>query len=59
MPLNGIIQVTSVGLIGTIETIIGDKVIKANNTTPESYILQSYFAQMVEAGLDAVVMEVS
>ena len=48
-----------VGLVGTIETIIGEKHIPALNTTPESYILQSYFAQMVEAGLDAVVMEVS
>ncbi|MEE0264227.1 MAG: UDP-N-acetylmuramoyl-L-alanyl-D-glutamate--2,6-diaminopimelate ligase [Acutalibacteraceae bacterium] len=47
------------GLVGTIETIIGDKVIKANNTTPESYILQDYFSQMVEAGCDCVVMEVS
>ncbi len=48
-----------VGLVGTIETIIGDKHIPANNTTPESYVLQEYFAQMVKAGLDAVVMEVS
>lgn len=48
-----------VGLIGTIETIIGDEHIKANNTTPESYLLQSYFARMVEAGCDMVVMEVS
>lgn len=48
-----------VGLIGTIEVIIGEKRIHANNTTPESYMLQEYFAQMVEAGLDAVVMEVS
>ncbi len=48
-----------VGLVGTIETIIGDKKIPALNTTPESYILQEYFAQMVEAGCDAVVMEVS
>lgn len=47
------------GLVGTIETIIGDKVIKANNTTPESYILQDYFSQMVKAGCDCVVMEVS
>jgi len=47
------------GLVGTIETIIGDRVIKANNTTPESYILQDYFNQMVEAGCDCVVMEVS
>lgn len=48
-----------VGLIGTIEAIIGDKVIPAANTTPESYIVQQYFAQMVEAGCDSVVMEVS
>ena len=48
-----------VGLIGTIETIIGDRHIPAANTTPESYTLQQYFAEMVEAGLDAVVMEVS
>lgn len=47
------------GLIGTIETIIGNEVIKANNTTPESYILQEYFAKMVLAGCDCVVMEVS
>lgn len=48
-----------VGLIGTIEAIIGDKVIPANNTTPESYIVQDYFHQMVEAGCQCVVMEVS
>lgn len=48
-----------VGLIGTIETIIGDKVIPADNTTPESYILQKYFAQMVEEGCECVVMEAS
>ena len=48
-----------VGLIGTIEAIIGDKTIPSNNTTPESYTIQKYFAQMVEAGCDCVVMEVS
>lgn len=48
-----------VGLVGTIETIIGDVRIPALNTTPESYILQEYFAKMVEEGCDAVVMEVS
>lgn len=47
------------GLIGTIETVIGDKVIPAENTTPESYILQKTFYDMVEAGCQAVVMEVS
>ena len=48
-----------VGLVGTIEIIIGEEHIPAANTTPESYILQEYFGRMVEAGLDAVVMEVS
>jgi UDP-N-acetylmuramoyl-L-alanyl-D-glutamate--2,6-diaminopimelate ligase len=48
-----------VGLIGTIETIIGDTHIPANNTTPESYILQETFAEMVKEGCQAVVMEVS
>ena len=48
-----------VGLIGTIEAIIGDKSIPANNTTPESYTIHQYFAEMVEAGCDCVVMEVS
>ena len=48
-----------VGLVGTIEIIIGDTHIHAENTTPESYLLQEYFAKMVEAGLDTVVMEVS
>lgn len=48
-----------VGLVGTIEVIIGKERIHAGNTTPESYALQEYFARMVEAGMDAVVMEVS
>lgn len=47
------------GLIGTIETIIGEEHTPANNTTPESYILQETFAKMVDAGCKCVVMEVS
>ena len=47
------------GLIGTIETIIGDKKIPASNTTPESYVVQQSFAKMVEEGCECVVMEVS
>ncbi|NBK92202.1 UDP-N-acetylmuramoyl-L-alanyl-D-glutamate--2,6-diaminopimelate ligase [bacterium 1XD21-13] len=49
----------STGLIGTIETIIGDRHIPADNTTPESYAIQEDFAQMVAAGCKVVVMEVS
>ncbi|MDD2972642.1 MAG: UDP-N-acetylmuramoyl-L-alanyl-D-glutamate--2,6-diaminopimelate ligase [Lachnospiraceae bacterium] len=48
-----------VGLVGTIEAVIGDKKIPASNTTPESYVLQSYFREMLDAGCDTVVMEVS
>lgn len=48
-----------VGLIGTIEAIIGEKHIPAANTTPESYTIHEYFAEMAEAGCDCVVMEVS
>lgn len=48
-----------VGLIGTIEAVIGDKSIPANNTTPESYTIHQYFSEMVETGCDSVVMEVS
>lgn len=47
------------GLIGTIETIIGDKVIPASNTTPESIVMQRTLAEMVDTGMDSVVMEVS
>lgn len=47
------------GLIGTIETIIGDEKIPANNTTPESYIVQQTFRKMVDAGCKCVCMEVS
>ena len=48
-----------VGLIGTIEVIIGETHIHAGNTTPESYLVQQYFKQMADAGCDTVVMEVS
>ena len=47
------------GLIGTIEALIGDKSIPANNTTPESFTIHQYFAEMVKEGCDSVVMEVS
>jgi UDP-N-acetylmuramoyl-L-alanyl-D-glutamate--2,6-diaminopimelate ligase len=48
-----------VGLVGTIETIIGDRVIPASNTTPESFTLQKYFREMKDAGCQIVVMESS
>ena len=49
-----------VGLMGTIEVIIGDKVIPAANTTPESCTIQKYLREMADAaGCQIVVMEVS
>lgn len=48
-----------VGLVGTIETIIGNKVIPSCNTTPESFTLQKYFKEMKDAGCQVVVMEAS
>lgn len=48
-----------VGLIGTIEAIIGEEHIPAKNTTPESFQVQQYFRKMVDAGCDCCVMEVS
>lgn len=48
-----------VGLVGTIEAIIGDRRIPAKNTTPESYELQEDFAKMLDEECDICVMEVS
>ena len=48
-----------VGLIGTIEAIIGERHLPVLNTTPESYTIHEYLSQMVEAGCEIVVMEVS
>ena len=48
-----------VGLIGTIETIIGDEHIPAVNTTPDSPVLQKTLRQIADSGCDTVVMEVS
>lgn len=47
------------GLVGTIEIIIGDRSVPAGNTTPESCVLQQIFSEMVQAGTEVVVMEVS
>ena len=48
-----------VGLIGTIQNMIGGEVLETERTTPESFELQALFAQMVEKGCTHVVMEVS
>lgn len=48
-----------VGLIGTIEAIIGEEVIPAAHTTPESITIQHYFRKMLDCGCQICVMEVS
>lgn len=48
-----------VGLIGTIEYKIGDEVIPAVHTTPESLELNALLHSMVMSGCHSVVMEVS
>lgn len=48
-----------VGLIGTIETIIGEEHIPSKNTTPESYVLQETFRKMLDEGIEICVMEAS
>ena len=47
------------GLIGTIRYEIGDRMIPAQRTTPEALEVQQMLAQMVRAGCQACVMEVS
>ena len=48
-----------VGLIGTVGYQIGQEIFPASHTTPGALALQQLLAKMVEAGLNAVVMEVS
>jgi UDP-N-acetylmuramoyl-L-alanyl-D-glutamate--2,6-diaminopimelate ligase len=47
------------GLLGTVAYVIGRREIPSDMTTPDANDLAGYFAQMVEAGLKAAVMEVS
>ena len=47
------------GLIGTVANMIGDKVMYASRTTPESYDLQALLDEMTAVGIDSCVMEVS
>ena len=48
-----------VGLIGTNQNMIGEKVIPTERTTPESFELHRLFREMADAGCSHVVMEVS
>ena len=48
-----------VGLMGTMENMIGDQSIPTERTTPESFEVQALLAQMRDAGCTHAVMEVS
>ena len=48
-----------VGLIGTMENLIGQEAIPTERTTPESLELQQLFGRMRDAGCSHVIMEVS
>jgi UDP-N-acetylmuramoyl-L-alanyl-D-glutamate--2,6-diaminopimelate ligase len=48
-----------VGLLGTIAYLVGDEVLPATHTTPESLELNALLANMVTRGCTAAVMEVS
>ncbi len=47
------------GVIGTLGILIGDKIIKTANTTPESYEIQKAMRQMIDEGCQCAVMEAS
>lgn len=48
-----------VGVIGTMGVFFGDKHYSTVNTTPESYDIQKYLREMVNDGVEYLVMEVS
>lgn len=48
-----------VGVIGTMGVFFGDKHYSTVNTTPESYEIQKYAREMVNDGINYLVMEVS
>ena len=48
-----------VGLISTVEILIGDERVDAQMTTPDAYVLHDYFSRMYDADCSYVFMEVS
>jgi len=49
----------STGLIGTIQHKFSGRTVEATHTTPDAVALQKLLREMVDAGVDTVVMEVS
>ncbi|MBQ2062539.1 MAG: UDP-N-acetylmuramoyl-L-alanyl-D-glutamate--2,6-diaminopimelate ligase [Oscillospiraceae bacterium] len=50
---------TRVGLVGTIRNMVGEEILPAERTTPESADLQALLRRMADAGCTHAVMEVS
>ncbi|MBQ9228535.1 MAG: UDP-N-acetylmuramoyl-L-alanyl-D-glutamate--2,6-diaminopimelate ligase [Eubacterium sp.] len=48
-----------VGLIGTVQNMVGDEIYPAHYTTPDPHELQQLFRKMADAGCEYCVMEVS
>ncbi len=48
-----------VGLLSTVQVLVGEKVYKATHTTPDSITINSYLKKMNEAGVEYCFMEVS
>ena len=48
-----------IGRIGTIDYRVGDRLVEAERTTPESPDINRYLSEMVDSGCQACVMEVS
>ncbi len=48
-----------VGLVGTVQNMVGDEIFPAHYTTPDPHELQSLFRRMVDAQCEYCVMEVS
>ncbi len=53
------VQGAKVGLMGTMENMIGNESIPTERTTPESFELQALLARMRDAGCTHAIMEVS
>ena len=53
------VQGAKVGLMGTMENMIGQESLPAERTTPESFELQAMLARMRDAGCTHAIMEVS
>lgn len=47
------------GVIGTIQNMIGERIIESANTTPDAYNLNRLFREMKNEGCDYCIMEVS